>query len=325
MIAPSVLDSDPVAARHQAAVLGSNLDTFQTPHTATPHEVATSSVTPQSAGVVSATSDPLQVINTNRTASPNSPNLTGVTGDAGTMATGRNTYKIRNQTNTTAGNRTRRDSIEGAPDVVLTLSGSGYELSDEPISSTAPTSAAPSVIVPLGTSTAVPDDSIVPSSQQSLEEVLTIPAPTSAAPSVIVPLDTSTAAPDDSIVPSSQQSLEEVLTIPTETGASFFNASLPGKATLPLSQTLPGGSSINAKHCGSSRFAPRIIPNYQINRSDFPSWFHESRRLDAVLNVEAGGLWEKLIKLWLQQERKLKFGLDPTVVSTTFHNPCFIP
>ena len=201
------------------------------------------------------------------------------------MLTGGNTYKIRDQGNTTAADRARRDSIEGAPDIVLTLGGSGYELSEEP-------------------------DSLV--------------EPTPTASSAIVPPDTSTAVPDDSIIPSSQQSLEGFLTIPAETDASFFDTSLASEVALPLPQPPPEESSIAANRRGNSRFAPRIIPDYQIDRSDLPSWFHQNNRLDAVLKVEAGGLWEKLIRLWLQQERRLKFGLDTTIVSTTIHNPCFI-
>ena len=278
LITPSVLDSDPAATRHQIAVLGSHLDT--------------SSIAPQSVGVISPTTPgltqvitPRQVIDVNRTAGPDPPSdLTGGTGNAGTMVTGRSIYKIRDQTNTTPG-RTRRDSIEGAPDIVLTLSGSGYGPSDEPGSSAEPTPATPSTIIPSDTSTTVPEDSIVPSSQQSLEEVLTIPA---------------------------------------ETDVSFPNKSSAGGAALPLSLPPPEGSSIIANRRGNSRFAPRTIPDYQIDRSDLPSWFHQSERLDAVLNVEVGGLWEKLINLWLQQERRLKFGLDATIVSSTFYNPCFI-
>jgi hypothetical protein len=64
-----------------------------------------------------------------------------------------------------------------------------------------------------------------------------------------------------------------------------------------------------------SRFAPRVVPKFNDNRSDFPSWFHDRKRLDAVQNVEAGDLWKKLIGLWLQQERRLAFGLNEKIVS----------
>jgi hypothetical protein len=155
--------------------------------------------------------------------------------------------------------RPRRDSIEGAPGIMLTLGGSGYEF--------------------------------VPSSWQ-----LDIPtAPPSTASS------SSTPSPDELIIPSSQQSLEGSLTIPMDI------------ETNPLSSPTTE-SEITTPASGSFRFAPRVIPAYRIDRSDFPSWILERGRLDYVLNVEAGTVWEKLIGTWLRQERRLEFGINEKIV-----------
>jgi hypothetical protein len=99
-----------------------------------------------------------------------------------------------------------------------------------------------------------------------------------------------TPSADEFIVPSSQQSLEEPLTIPTTTTTTNDRPS----------------------------FAPRIIPNITIDRSDFPSWLLERGRFDFVLAVEAGDTWEKLITTWLRQERRVSFGLKDGLVSRTF-------
>jgi len=53
-----------------------------------------------------------------------------------------------------------------------------------------------------------------------------------------------------------------------------------------------------------------VIPTFNIDRSDLPSWLLERGRLDSVLSVEAGEIWEKLITTWLRQERRLGFGLN---------------
>ena len=47
-----------------------------------------------------------------------------------------------------------------------------------------------------------------------------------------------------------------------------------------------------------------------------PSWLLEYGRLDSILSVEAGGLWEKLITTWVRQERRLGFGLNEDIVSS---------
>ena len=96
-------------------------------------------------------------------------------------------------------------------------------------------------------------------------------------------------------MPSSQHSLEDFLTIPVD---------------------LPPGMA--PKHF---RFAPRVIPAYSIDRSDFPSWLIERGRLDYVLSVEAGDIWEKLITTWLRQERRLGFGMNEKIVRESFGRP----
>lgn len=182
-------------------------------------------------------------------------------------------YKL--QSKATATPPIRRDSIEGVPDVVLTLSPSGYQLQD-PLATPAES------ILTTPSTTPSPEELVVPSSQQSLEEYLTIPMEitmsTPTMPSV-----------DDPNTPPSQQSLEEHLTISAGLRAD----------------TVPD----------CFRFAPRVIPNLHIDRSDFPSWLLERGRLDFVLSVEAGDIWKKLITTWLRQERRAGFGLNEKLVS----------
>lgn len=213
--------------------------------------------------------------------------LTGgiTSGNSGAVATTKSVYKIRDKASVTTSTRTRQDSIEGAPDIILSLSDSGYRrvvpspqqgplaafMENNTNTSTTP-------------STLSPDDLIVPSSQP-LEEYLRIPTETETS----IP---TTPSVDDLIVPSSQQSLEEPLTIPAE----------PGTTTKR----------------GHFHFAPRVIPNYNIDRSDLPSWLLERGRLDYVLSVEAGHVWEKLVTTWLRQERRLGFGLNEQFVSEMF-------
>ena len=187
-------------------------------------------------------------------------------------------YKLRD---VTASTRPRRESIEGAPDIILSLGGSGYELAT-PSSQRLPTT---SVEDDTGTSVSPPsslDELVVPSSQQSLEGCLTIP------------MEAETSAPaspsaDEPIVPSSQQSLEEPPTIPA--------------------------TSVATTKSNTFAFALRVIPNFSIDQSDFPSWLLERGRLDRVLTVEGGKIWEKLITTWLRQERRLGFGLNERIVS----------
>ena len=159
-------------------------------------------------------------------------------------------YKVRNPTNGTTIAQSRRDSIEGAPGIILTLGARGYVLSGKPDVPTAP----PFTSSSTGPPTPAPsDEPVVPPPQHSLEDS-----------------ELTTSADSDGV-----------------TAASFHRFI----------------------------FAPRDIPDYDIDRSDFPSWFHEHGRLDSILSVEAGELWEKLITTWLRQERRLCFGLDRHIVS----------
>ena len=148
----------------------------------------------------------------------------------------------------TAVTQSRRDSTEGAPDMMLVLGESGYEV-------------------------------VTRSSQLDIPG---LPSTTSSS---------TTPPPDEPIVPSLQQSVEESLQIPADIG-------MAPRDTAPR------------------RFfaAPRVIPTYNIDRSDLPSWLLELGRLDYVLSVESGALWEKLITTWLRQERRLGFGIDESIV-----------
>ena len=152
-------------------------------------------------------------------------------------------YKRRDETNATTATESRRNSIEGAPDIILTLGGSGYDI----MTSTTPSSPAPS-----------PDELATPSSQLSLEEFP-------------IPMDVESGVSE---------------------GAS-------GKS-------------------GRFYFAPRVIPDFEIDRSDLPSWLLECGRFDLVISVEAGDIWERLITAWIRQERRLGFGLDEKIVCQKF-------
>ena len=192
-------------------------------------------------------------------------------------------YKLRGKANSTTTTKTRRDSIEGAPEIILSLSESGYELVERS-SQQGPlvTSTENGADISMNSSTTPsPEEFVVPSLQQSLEEPPTIPTETDAS----VP---TTPSVDEFSVPSSQQSLEETLSIPAQ----------------PATTT-----------------APRVIPNYTIDRSDLPSWLLERERLDFVLAVEAGNTWKNLITTWLRQERRVNFGLKEGVVSGRFFRP----
>ena len=214
-------------------------------------------------------------------------------GNPETINVVKSTWRARDQTGSTHATQSRRNSIEGAPEVILTLIGSGYERPQP--------SAPPSSTSPL-------DGFIVPSSQQSLEEVLSIPTSPSISPS------------NQSIVASPQQSLEDSM-IHTETNTSAPDTLLVREiAEAPPQQSLDGAITL-PKQPYDFPFAPRIIPNYGIDKSDLPSWLLERGRLDSVLYVEAGGMWEKLITTWLQQERRLGFGLDEKIVgSSSFYS-----
>jgi hypothetical protein len=192
---------------------------------------------------------------------------------SGPVAAATSSYKVRNKTKktkVTPATGSRRDSIEGAPDVILTLIGSGYELSEQPDIPASTTSSSATSSATLS-STAPFDELLAPSSQQSLEEDLTIPTGITT-----IPPDT----PACEHIPSSQQTLDP---------------------SIPIGHF--------------SLLAPRIIPSFRIDKSDIPSWLIESGRLDFVLSVEAGGLWDKLITIWLRQERRLGFGLNEKIVS----------
>jgi hypothetical protein len=209
-------------------------------------------------------------------------------GGSRTVVTPRSIYKTRDRTNAVPAHGLRRDSIEGVPEVILTLGGSGYELV---------------------TASEQPDISTAPPSTTSIS---TAPSPTTAP---------STVPSDEFIVPSSQGSFEE-LTIPMNIDASLTDDTSPtGESATPSLQQSPEEPSITISPLFNCRFALRIIPTYQIDRSDFPSWFQERGRLDAVLSVEGGGLWERLISAWLRQERRVGFGLNEKVVSERFRVP----
>jgi len=267
LVQPPVLDSRQVAAPRQvAAVLGSLLDASsqtQTPKTIIPHQPAISPATTQTHHLgFSEVGLPDQASTSiyGSTADTQITQAVQPTGPDPEVAGG--TYKVRKPGKPVG--QTRRDSIEGAPDVTLTLGGSGYELPEQSDVLVASPVATPSTSAPPATPTPPLDDIIVPSSQQSLEEGLTIPPEISAEPALPLP-----------------------------------------------QQTSEGRSRVID---GMSRFAPRIVPEFQMDRSDFPSWFSDRKRLDAVLEVAGGGLWEKLICLWLRQERRLAFGLNEAVV-----------
>ena len=265
-----VLDSREVAMLDQAAVvLGPTLDvSSQISQAIVPRQLVIFPTTTQIPHLASTPLVPGPSQTTTRQVSSIAPDLTAAsdsqisqaarTNDAGSSPVkgpaeaANSTYKTRVPSG--AISQSRRNSIEGVPDVILTLGGTGYELSGQPNISVAP---------PAATSS------------------------TSESPTTLI------TPPDDLIVPSSQQSLEEVLTIP------------------------PGTDAVINKGSGISRFAPRVIPEYDHDQSDFPSWLHKPKRLKAVQDVEAGDLWKKLIGLWLQQERRLAFGLNNKIVSRT--------
>ena len=186
--------------------------------------------------------------------------------DSGAVVASQNGYKLPHQTRTATTARSRHGSIEGAPEITLTLNGSDYEL-----------------VIP----SAQPVVSITPS---------------------ITPSDAA---------PSSQVSLEEFLTPPMETEADFSGVPpMGGFVDRSLEQSHKEPSTTPASGC--FYFAPRIIPDYSIDRSDLPSWFIERGRLDYVLSVEAGNTWEKLIAAWLRQERRLGFGAQVCGTSVAF-------
>ena len=189
-------------------------------------------------------------------------------------------YKRRDQTNVTTATQSRRNSIEGAPNIMLTLSRAGYEL-------------------------------VIPSAQSDISTAP--PSTVSSSPAL---------SPDELIVPSSQRSLEEFLVIPMEVESGVSNTPPTDELVIPSSpQSLEGTPTVSEganKTSGHFHFAPRVIPDYNIDRSDFPLWLLECGRLDFVLSVEAGDIWERLITTWLRQERRLGFGLDDKIVCGRF-------
>ena len=206
-------------------------------------------------------------------------------GKSGAAVRAKGTYRSRNKASAKTANRARRVSIEEAPDIILSLGGSGYELADPALHQEPPTtladnntdlSIAPSSTPPL-------DELIVPSSRQSTEEYLTIPTEA-------MTVDQTAPPKDNAMVSPSQQSAEEPLAV-----------SLAPETTTAAS--------------GHFAFALRVIPDYNIDRSDLPSWLFEHGRLNYILSVEAGEIWEKLITTWLRQERRLAFGLNEKLVS----------
>lgn len=153
----------------------------------------------------------------------------------------------------TAATQPHRDSPEGAPDMILVLGESGYEVvtySSQLDISAPPSTTSSSITLP-------PEEPIIHSSQQSLGSLQITP---------------------------------DIGTVPRDTAPKRFF------------------------------YAPRVTPTYNIDRSDLPSWLIERGRLDCVLSVESGALWEKLIATWLRQERRLGFGLDETIVRDGSHH-----
>ena len=238
LVPPPILDSCEVAVLDQAAViLGPAPDiSSQISQTIVPHQLVNSPMTAQVLHLVPAPPAP----GPSQAATPCQFSPVTLTGPAAVSST----FKTHEPGITS---QSRRNSIKGAPDVILMLSGSGYELLGQL-----------DISIALHTATAAPT----------------------------TPLD-------DLVIPLSQQSLKGVLTIPLGTDA------------------------IISKGSGMSRFAPHVIPKFNHNKSDFPSWLHEHKRLNTILKVEAGDLWKKLIGLWLQQERQLAFGLNDEIVSRT--------
>ena len=210
---------------------------------------------------------------------------TGHVGGDSSGGTATATSRYRSRSKAGRGTQSRRNSIEGAPDITLSLCGSEYR-------PTAPPSQHdPLVTFAENDTSAIPDASpdglIVSSSQQSLDESQTIPVGGEAS-------TPSTPSADELVVSSQHQYLEELPTLLTTSGTA-------------------------ATTSNPFFYAPRVIPTYNINRSDFPSWLLERGRLDHVLSVEAGAIWEKLIVTWLRQERRLEFGLNEKLVGVRFY------
>jgi len=210
-------------------------------------------------------------------------------GKSGEAVTTGGVYRARNRASAKTANRARRESIEEAPDIILSLGGSGYELADPPSHQETPATHAGgnTDVSIMPSSTPSLDELIVPSSRQSTEEYLTIPTEAMTA-------DQTPPPQDDVMVSLSQQSAEEPLTV-----------SLAPETATAASGHFP--------------FALRVIPDYKIDRSDFPSWFFERERLNYILAVEAGQIWEKLITTWVRQERRLAFGLNVSVYIFVFY------
>lgn len=250
LVTSPVLDSSQTVALHQVAPSPIvNIPSVAIPSTTLDPSGA---IRPQEIANQHQISDPSQFIHEPQTVAlyrPSDPAKRISSDNPGAVVTVGSGLKLRDVSTAT---RSRRDSVEGAPDIMLTLGGSGYE--------------------------------VVTRSSQS-----DVSAPPSTTPSSTTP------PPGELIMPSSQHSLEDFLTIPVD---------------------LPPGTA--PKHF---RFAPRVIPAYSIDRSDFPSWLIERGRLDYVLSVEAGDIWEKLITTWLRQERRLGFGMNEKIVRESFGRP----
>ena len=242
--------------------------------------------------------------------------------------TAKGTYRLRDKAATTIATRGRRDSIDGAPEIMLSLGPSGYDVSDHPqqqephdMSAESATltftpSATPSPATPPVSSLA-----IIPSSQQTVEECLVIPPESN----MVIPAPPSSSPLE--IVPSSQQTIEECLVIPPESETVIPAMSAPDHpvaALLPRPAEDPSITTMVPRTPPILRgfhLALRETPIYDIDRSVFPSWFHERGRLDFVLSVEGGEVWKRLITAWLKQERRVGFGLNDKFVSELRH--CF--
>ena len=197
-------------------------------------------------------------------------------------------YKVRGKARAITSTQSRRDSIDGAPNILLSLGSSGYEVFD-------------------------------PSSQQESTAVLLesdsdISTPLSATPPPGTP--TTTSSLEDLIIPSSQQTLEEELVIPAEAMTTPATSSVDYLTTSPVNESsTTSGVSVTTSVPLHFHLALREVPTYNIDKSDCPSWLHESQRLDFVLSVEGGELWKMLITTWFEQERRLGFGLNEALVS----------
>lgn len=304
LVAPLVLDAPQAVVSHQAVAspiisesppLATPYPVLEPSQAAVPHQAITSPIVNDSPSTTTPPTvlEPPTVVDTQEFANQHQilgpPQVTHdsqINDNSGAVVATGGGYRLRDQASVAAATRSRRDSMEGAPDIMLTLGVSGYELLPrlpQPDISSAPPSAMPSsTVLP-------PDELAAPSSQQSPGDPLTTP----------MDVDTtlaSTPRTDEPPPVTLYPSPEEPSTTPTVSGTAV---------TTPK----------------TFYSAPRIVPTYSIDRSDLPSWLSERGRLDYVLSVEAGDIWAKLIATWFKQERKLGFGISENIVCERFRCP----